>query len=239
MRHREGIPPGRRVRMSTKLLLAAAVIAGVGLTTAILVYVPRVDQRPLSTSPNDKPRAVTRPAGAESHLETVDEILGDAGTSSEIDPVPAGRIGQRLQSLESVAAQPALSTIAIGQILQQDLELLPPIPEFEDTVRRFAIESDDTTWSEATEARILNQVSSATGLSLSDVQVDCRTSMCRVQFTDPRSTRGARYSSFNELVETFGLESLWLWAGPDAYGTPITLSYLRRNELNGTQSDTR
>lgn len=119
----------------------------------------------------------------------------------------------------------------------QDLELLPPIPEFEEAIRDFASQTDDAPWSEATESHIFVEISQATGLAASDIQVDCRTTMCRVQLTNPASTLNARYRSLNELADTFGLETLWLWAAADSNGNPINLVYFQR--VGTTQSEAR
>jgi hypothetical protein len=118
---------------------------------------------------------------------------------------------------------------AMTQALQDDIELLPPIPEFAQTVRDFASQLDDAAWSETTESHIFGQISQATGLGASDIQVDCRTTMCRVRLSNPVSTQNPRYRSLNELVDTFGLETLSLWGGPDGNGNPVNLVYLRRS----------
>lgn len=104
-----------------------------------------------------------------------------------------------------------------------------PIPEFKETLRQFAAESDDPEWSAATETRILSEISQATGLSAGNVQVDCRTTMCRVLLTGPSSLPSPRYRSFNELVDSFGLETIWVLAIPDENGTPVNFAYVRRS----------
>ena len=114
----------------------------------------------------------------------------------------------------------------------EEVKKLPlrPIPEFADTLRQFAVESDDPDWSAATETRIFSEISQATGLSAGDIQVDCRTTMCRVLLTKPVSSPNPRYPGFNELVDSFGLETVWLLALPDENGTPINFAYVRRPE---------
>src|SRR5262245_25116653 len=105
-----------------------------------------------------------------------------------------------------------------------------PIPEFKETLRQFAAEADDPDWSQATEARIFSEISQATGLSAVDIQADCRATMCRVLLTKPVSSPNPRYRSFNELVDSFGLKTLWIMALPDENGTPINFAYIRRGE---------
>jgi hypothetical protein len=123
----------------------------------------------------------------------------------------------------------------------EDLDLkmsVGPIPEFKETLRQFALESDDSDWSTATETRIFSEISQATGLSAADIQVDCRTTMCRV-LMKPSSSPNARYRSFNELVDSFGLKTLWILAVPDESGTPVNFAYIQRGEGATTQSESR
>jgi hypothetical protein len=62
------------------------------------------------------------------------------------------------------------------------------------------------------------------------VDVDCRTTLCRILLTRPASTPDARYNGFHELVASFGLEGAFMMAVPDETGTPINLAYVRRGE---------
>jgi hypothetical protein len=91
----------------------------------------------------------------------------------------------------------------------------------------------------ATETRIFSEISQATGLSAADIQVDCRTTMCRVLLTKPSSSPNPRYRSFNELVDSFGLKTLWILAMPDENGTPVNFAYVERGEGATTQSESR
>ena len=105
---------------------------------------------------------------------------------------------------------------------------LEPTALFRDTVLQFVAETDDPEWAPATEAHILGQIAQATGLSAGNVQVDCRTTLCRVLLTRPVSAPNSRYDGWTELVASFGLEGVLLLAMPDETGTPINLAYVRR-----------
>lgn len=118
---------------------------------------------------------------------------------------------------------------ALGGIEESELKIpVPPVAEFGDTLRQFAAETDDPSWSAATETRIFSEISQATGLAAGDIQVDCRTTLCRVLLTRPVSAPNARYRSFNELVDSFGLETAWIFAMPDENGTLVSVAYVRR-----------
>lgn len=106
------------------------------------------------------------------------------------------------------------------------------IPEFADTVSAFVAQSRDPSWSDATEARIFREISQASGLGADEIQVDCRSTMCRVQLTHRRLSQGAPYEGFDDLVDTFGLKMLWLWSPTDDDGIPMDLAYLQRPLLS-------
>jgi hypothetical protein len=106
----------------------------------------------------------------------------------------------------------------------------PPNTEFRDTLLRFVAETEDPDWAPATEAHILGQISQATGLSAGGVDVDCRTTLCRILLTRPVSAPDARYNGFDELVASFGLQAVMMMALPDETGTPINFAYVRRGE---------
>jgi hypothetical protein len=113
---------------------------------------------------------------------------------------------------------------------------VPAVPEFGQTLRQFAAEGVDPDWSAQTEARILGEISRATGLSASGVQVTCRTTLCRVLLTNPKTSEwNPRYRSFNDLVASFGLKTLYLWALPNENGTPIRLAYVQRDDAPAAQ----
>ena len=105
----------------------------------------------------------------------------------------------------------------------------PPIPEFRQTEQAFASEDADPAWSPVAEAHILGDISQATGLQALDIQVDCRTSMCRVQMLQPQFPQG----SFQDLVHSMGLEPVWVFNLVGRNGTPVTLAYLKRNTTDG------
>jgi hypothetical protein len=213
--------------MKSRTRWVAALVVVIGLAIVVVYEGPQERE----SSSTDGPSAVAGEGRRDNDLvvDGAEDALSEAPTAqaSRIDSV-SGRF----------AEQPLPPTISMTQALQ-DLALLPPIPEFAETVRNFASQTDDAPWSEATESRIFGEISQATGLGVSDIQVDCRTTLCRVQLSNPESTPNARYRSLNELIDTFGLETLWLWAAPDSNGNPINLAYLQRGGTSTTQSEAR
>jgi hypothetical protein len=125
----------------------------------------------------------------------------------------------------------------------EDLQI-PPIPELLETEREFAAQSTDPSWSTATEARILDQIAGIAGLALASLNVECRTTLCRVQFVQPGTVPGlpngsAVFPSLDrapavgapgmvKIVGSTGLKSRWVIAVRDRNGTPVSLAYLER-----------
>ena len=79
-------------------------------------------------------------------------------------------------------------------ILDGQREPPPPLAANE---RAFEAESIDADWAPMAEARILDAFAQQAGLQLLDLRVDCRTTMCRVQMTQPRgSEKGVQPAAF-------------------------------------------
>jgi len=129
---------------------------------------------------------------------------------------------------------------------------LPPVPELLETERAFAAESVDPLWSTATEARILGQISEIAGLKLASLNVECRTTLCRLQFVEPGTVpdrpsvtfpapdrAASNRPSITDLVRATGLKGRWVIAVRDRNGTPVSLAYLERGETTGSPPDAR
>jgi hypothetical protein len=127
--------------------------------------------------------------------------------------------------------RPTQPLASLGRALQSDLELVGPDSDFEEAVHGFAAEIKDTGWSRATEANILNLVSQATGLMVGDIQLECRSTTCRLRLTNAEFEPSSEYSNFGDLVDSVGLELTWLWMGPDQLGNRADLAYLRRKDV--------
>jgi hypothetical protein len=49
----------------------------------------------------------------------------------------------------------------------------------------FAVESRDRTWAETTEAELSNRIAQTAGLELTTLRIECRETVCRIDFTFP------------------------------------------------------
>jgi hypothetical protein len=117
---------------------------------------------------------------------------------------------------------------------------IPPPPGFLETDTAFATEGIDPSWSSAREAEILGEIGQMTGLQLVTVQVECRTSTCRLQLTygvalpDGHPDVVAVHDPiFPELFTRLGYEDRPFVTAPevisgDNHNTVTSLAYLPR-----------
>ncbi len=90
----------------------------------------------------------------------------------------------------------------------------------------FAAEAVDPLWASGMERNILDQLAHA-NLRLVTMQVECRTSMCRVQLIEPQS-KPRDPGAFLDLVRGFGLD-VWRVNGfVDQNGTSTLVAHLAR-----------
>jgi hypothetical protein len=92
----------------------------------------------------------------------------------------------------------------------------------------FAAEPVDPLWATGVEGHILGQLAQA-NLQLVTMQVECRTSMCRVQLIE-RPSKRPDAGTFHDLVRDLGLD-VWRVNGfVDQNGTPTLVAHLARRE---------
>jgi hypothetical protein len=155
------------------------------------------------------------------------------------------RVVQEARVVASVAPQTA--------ILREVEELKLRHPRFAGVIARseaeLGIENKDPLWSAAMESRILSEVSQkALGLGITGLQVDCRTTLCRVLMLFPESLAQKQFGVVpKETAWTgqqpvgFFMEALDLElrqpvvAGLDGYGTPMVIGYVARDSRTPNQ----
>jgi hypothetical protein len=106
-----------------------------------------------------------------------------------------------------------------------------PPPELVEGEREFAAEPVDSTWAPGAEAGVLAKFAQVPGLELIDLQVECRSTMCRLQLTQPAgpAAQGAP-TPFNILRDEIGLTPRWMMAIAPSPGSPTmkSIAYLWR-----------
>lgn len=115
----------------------------------------------------------------------------------------------------TVVAQPVLSVLPLRVRDPLTLSL------------SFSIEAKDPSWSAATEARILSEISQLAGLSLISIAVECRATLCQVQATLPKIDARAVRSLLN-VGPTLGLESRPAPPIVNGPGSVIFVAYFAR-----------
>jgi hypothetical protein len=105
-----------------------------------------------------------------------------------------------------------------------------PPPQLIEGEREFAAEPVDAAWAPGAEADLLAKFAQMPGLSLIDLQVECRSTLCRLQLTQPSGPAvegGPR--PFNILLDSVGLEPKWMIA-IGGRGEPMrSIAYLWRD----------
>jgi hypothetical protein len=92
----------------------------------------------------------------------------------------------------------------------------------------FAAERVDPLWATGMEGHILGQLAQA-NLQLVTMQVECRTSMCRIELVEPPSKR-TDPGTFHDLVRDLGLDVWRVHRLVDQNGTPTLVAHLARRE---------
>ena len=214
----------------SRFWLGAGVTAGLLLSAAFYERQDRFTEELASTRDVRGDDVATTEAAEQPLTEALLEDRSEEAPEKRIEGSP-----QQPRPLDDVDERIRAFTTPVERALagMEDVTLKIPLtasPEFMETLRQFAAENDDPNWSATTESRIFSEIAQATGLRAGAIQVDCRTTMCRVLLTNPGSAPNPRYSSFNALVASFGLEELWVLAMPDENGTPINFAYISRGE---------
>ena len=112
-------------------------------------------------------------------------------------------------------------------LAEREQEFPPQVAEGE---RQFAAEPVDATWAPGAQAEVLSKFAQMPGLTLIDLQVECRSTMCRLQLTQPSGApdaAGAR--PFNILLDSIGYEPRWMMAIRDRSGALRSIAYLWRD----------
>ena len=112
-------------------------------------------------------------------------------------------------------------------------------PQFQQRENAFVAEPVDPLWSRSREAEILGQMAQISGLRLINIEVECRTSMCRLQWTQnvpvpvEGELRGMPDAVHADLLARVGdTEKIPMGTAADAR-TITSLTYLPRQDVEG------
>jgi hypothetical protein len=111
-------------------------------------------------------------------------------------------------------------------IRPQSPSLLPRVPN-DPLSSSFGTETTDPSWSDFAEAQVLGEISRLPGLSLGTIDVECRTTLCRVQAVLPTTHPRARQRILG-VGATLGLEPRPVVAVSGKSGTVVFLAYFEK-----------
>ncbi len=137
-------------------------------------------------------------------------------------PVVSGSLsdGQGLASVPPSAslAQMLKDLVLTGASELTDAESASLVESLDQQERAFAAESADSQWANSAEAGILGSISELTNLRLMTLEVNCKTSTCRLQVAE----RAGRHDFFARL----GIRARWVLSRVDQQGTRISIGYV-------------
>lgn len=184
----------------------------------------------------------------------------DSETEARTQPtVPTVEDSQTAEPAEdSVAAEPQSDSVEAAAIEQQfvlsteqqerlssliaDLERGRPVPLPDPTVqmiRQFVMEDVDEEWSAPTESQIFGGISAVSGLAAVNIEVECRSTLCRIEILHPQDAADDDVltgATIIEVIQRSGLEPRWLSAYPDDYGNPVSRAYVKKGDVDTTQT---
>ncbi len=210
--------------------ITAPAIGGSAIAVAVaLVWLFRPESEPApiavdaAVAPLPADRAA-EPAGRETaRAETPPEVRNPAVQDSVVE---SARSAPPAPEAAPLPGHPPPTPMA--ELLAERAQEFPP--QVAEGERAFAGEPVDATWALGAEAEVLSKFAQMPGLELIDRQVECRSTMCRLQLTQPTGApdaAGAR--PFNVLLDSIGYQPRWMMAIRDRSGTMRSIAYLWRD----------
>ena len=204
----------------------SAAVIGVGVVVALL-------RTPSSVAPNISPATET------------ERVSSDTGV--RLEPRDDGRVENPPEPVvpAELAATPA-SAAPLKAVSQnvEDLRDTSPVfaPIIDANEQTLAAEERDLVWSTGMETRIVDEISQkALGVEITDLQVDCRTTLCRVDMTFALQLLQKKFGPLspdtvwdgkqpiNYFIKALDLDFRQpVPGGLNRYGTPVVVGYVER-----------
>lgn len=108
------------------------------------------------------------------------------------------------------------------------------LPQLRQAERDFATQGVDGVWPTLMEARVLSEISAVPGLQVTTLEVVCRSTVCRVELTEPTGPQPS-FDPF-AIAEALGLEPRLVLAAPNGHGTPMIVAFYGRRDESTTQA---
>ena len=209
-----------------RLRAPAVSAAAVALAIALVWYV-RPGTEPTVASDSEATAAEPIPVASEPSAPAAEAETGSVSARPSAQPPVAGASAPGIERAPLPGETPStpMTNLMTGRAGDA-----PPAPLVEGE-RAFGAEPVDRTWATGAEAEILSKFAQVPGLKLIDLQVECRSTMCRLQFMQASGVQGGA-RSFKELIDAVGLEPRWMMTIKEAGNAPIkSAAYLWREGL--------
>ncbi len=195
--------------------VSAPVISGTAVMLALaLVAYFRPGSEPLVVPEREPPAAQPLPVANEPNAEPPSEAVVVAPRPVDVRALPSIEPAP----LPGATAATPMADLMIGKGHDG------PMPALIEGERKFAAEPVDRTWAPAAEASIYAKLAEIPGLKLVDLQLECRSTMCRLQMSGVSSL-----PSFKGLFEPIGLTPAWMATMKDRAGPQRSFAYLWRD----------
>lgn len=208
------------MRMTAPAIGGAAIVLAVALVWFFQPEPERSGAPEPASTPSVPPAASARPPVIEAPHTT--NTAPAAAPNGQL-PVNAAPTPERSPLPGEAPATPMAQVLADRQqntIIQnygRDNTGVPP--ELAEGEREFSAEPIDGTWAPSAEAKLLSTFAEIPGLELIDLQVHCRSTMCRLQMTQPPAAGGGQLP-FNILRDQVGMTPRWMMAVVEGSGPP-------------------
>jgi hypothetical protein len=97
--------------------------------------------------------------------------------------------------------------------------------------RVFSAEPVDAAWAPGAEADVLGRFARVNGLALIGIQVECKSTMCRLQVASPKSSSGGGPDLFDFFNNSLGLRPRWVGIAADGSGMIQWVAYVGRERM--------
>jgi hypothetical protein len=199
--------------MRVSAVLFGAVTIGLGVAI-VWLFGPGSQTTEESKPVVQSPRALPSESGSRASPSP-----GAAETTADV-PEPTAE-----SAIDSKRSAP------VGQLVER----MPRGPE--EGERVFSAESVDATWAPGAEADILDRFARVNGLALIGLQVECKSTMCRLQVASPKSSSGGEPDLFDFFRNSLGLRPRWIQLGVDSSGTRQWIAYVGREGMDPNATD--
>lgn len=183
--------------------IAGAIVLGAIPLVVLLRPAPPTDSPAASPPP---PELAAVPDELRRGVDVGEEIAAPGPPTREPPPLPAQ------------AAAPS-------EAVEQYREPARSIPAPPDWAANFAVEPIDPEWAPRAQTDIISRFAEQPGLQLLALQVECRTTMCQVQMTQPSSSAGEPPMA---LLKTPGMQLLSVNTPTSPPSMQISVAYVAR-----------